>query len=370
MNTNAAPEWLPSFAVPFLTLSYPTPRPAEPDSFTNSHYYGTGLLDGCFIISCIVVMAVLRDAFRLLALEPLARWKLTRDLQRRRSLANGNGYANGGAKTNGSANGVAGNGHATSDGAISKREQRRMRRSVLRFAEQGWSFIYYLCQWSFGLYVHRNLPTSLLNPVDVWINYPHIPLATPIKFYYLTQTAFYMHQILILNAEARRKDHWQMMTHHVVTIALMVGSYFYNCTRVGVLIMLLMDTSDVVFPLAKMLRYLSYSLLCDVTFGLFMVSWFVTRHALFILVIISVGQDSLRQARFTWNYKNGYFLTKPAHQVFLGLLICLEILQLVWFTMIIRVAWRVVTGQGAEDTRSDEEDDLGDGADDDTKKNQ
>ena len=87
-----------------------------------------------------------------------------------------------------------------------------------------------------------------MDPVDVWINYPHIPLAGPIKFYYLTQNAFYIHQILVLNAEARRKDHWQMMTHHVITVVLMLGSYFYNFTRVGVLIMMLMDLCDIFLP--------------------------------------------------------------------------------------------------------------------------
>lgn len=150
MNTHAAPEWLPSFLVPFVTLSYPTSRPAAPDSFPNASYYGTGLLDGCFIITTIIVMAVLRDALRIYALEPFARWKLTRDLQRRRAqskvIQTGNGHANGGANAKGTANG-----HATSEGAISKREQRTVERSVRRFAEQGWPFLYYSCQWSYGL---------------------------------------------------------------------------------------------------------------------------------------------------------------------------------------------------------------------------
>lgn len=54
-----------------------------------------------------------------------------------------------------------------------------------------------------------------------------------------------MHQILILNAEARRKDHVQMLTHHIITIILMVASYFTNFTRVGCVIMVLMDWCDV-----------------------------------------------------------------------------------------------------------------------------
>jgi very-long-chain ceramide synthase len=88
----------------------------------------------------------------------------------------------------------------------------------------------------------------MFNPVHLWLNYPHIPLAGPVKFYYLTQTAFYLHQVLILNAEARRKDHVQMMGHHVITILLMGLSYFSNFTRVGCLIMVLMDYCDIFLP--------------------------------------------------------------------------------------------------------------------------
>ena len=98
--------------------------------------------------------------------------------------------------------------------------------------------------------MHHNLPTAILNPINVWTNYPHIPLAGPIKFYYLLQTAFYTHQILVINAEARRKDHWQMLGHHFITVPLMVGSYFYNYTRVGCLVLVLMDLCDALSPVS------------------------------------------------------------------------------------------------------------------------
>jgi hypothetical protein len=54
--------------------------------------------------------------------------------------------------------------------------------------------------------------------------------------------------MLILNVEARRKDHVQMMTHHIVTVALMAASYFMNFTRSGALIMVLMDWCDIFLP--------------------------------------------------------------------------------------------------------------------------
>lgn len=148
MNTDAAPAWLPSYLVPFVTLSYPTARPANPDSFPNSNYYVTGLLDGCIIITAIAVMAILRDATRLFVMEPFARWKLSRDLRlsKQKAATLANGKANGHGHANG-------NGHATytNGSAISRKEAKKMHRSVIRFAEQGWSVVYYTAQWSFGL---------------------------------------------------------------------------------------------------------------------------------------------------------------------------------------------------------------------------
>ena len=71
----------------------------------------------------------------------------------------------------------------------------------------------------------------------------------------MLQTAFYTHQILILNAEARRKDHWQMMTHHIITVALLWISYYTNFTRVGCIIMLLMDWCDIFLPVSTWQNY-------------------------------------------------------------------------------------------------------------------
>ena len=119
-----------------------------------------------------------------------------------------------------------------------------------------WRFII-LSLSSFLQYIHYNLPTYPFRPTQVWINYPHIPLSAEIKFYYLTQTSFYLHQILVLNAEARRKDHYQMLTHHIITVVLMVTSYCYNFTRVGCIIMVMMDWCDIFFPVS-----LSFTSLC------------------------------------------------------------------------------------------------------------
>lgn len=362
------PQWLPSFVAPFLTLSYPVDRPANPDSFPNSSYYSTGPLDACFIVSCIIFMAGFRDALRLGVFEPFARWQLTRG-RRRHSIPekdalksekqslNGNG-----AHQNGSSLIQEANGHDVGDLAsysLTSKEDRKINRSVLRFAEQGYSWVYWTFSWCLGMYVYMNLPTEVFNPTAAWENYPHIPLPGPVKALYLIQAAFYIHQVLVLNAEAHRKDHWQMMTHHVITIGLILLSYYYNFNRIGCMIMVIMDWCDIVFTLAKMFRYLEMSTACDVAFVFFLLSWFMTRHVLFIYVLKSTYYDLPRVVSFDWKPEQGYRFVYSTYVIFNSLLFALQIIQILWAFMICRVAWRVVTGKGAEDERSDDEGEPG-----------
>ena len=74
------------------------------------------------------------------------------------------------------------------------------------------------------------------------------------KLYYLAQFGFWLQQILVINIEERRKDHWQMFTHHIITCLLLIGSYGYYQTKVGIVILCLMDVVDLVFPVSQYLR--------------------------------------------------------------------------------------------------------------------
>ena len=68
------------------------------------------------------------------------------------------------------------------------------------------------------------------------------------KAYMLAQLAFWVQQIIVINIEERRKDHWQMFSHHIITISLIYASYRYGHTRVGNLILVLMDVVDLFLP--------------------------------------------------------------------------------------------------------------------------
>lgn len=160
-------QW-PSFHS-FTRLSHPTPAPQNPDSFVHSSYYNPGRNDIFLIVTCILVMAILRDALRLVVFEPFARWKLMRDLRRRllaasKKKAYTNGHAlngNGHHTANGNSNGAI-NGVPSTPPKPTTKQIKQVERSVMRFAEQGWSVVYYTFSWSYGLVSTR--PPSNVRP--------------------------------------------------------------------------------------------------------------------------------------------------------------------------------------------------------------
>lgn len=103
-------------------------------------------------------------------------------------------------------------------------------------------------------YILHLVPTNPFSSRYLWHNYPHTPLSPLTKFYYLVQLGFWFHQLFVFNLEARRKDYYQMLTHHFVTIALVMGSYWANYTRVGTVILVLMDFCDIWLPVSVRCR--------------------------------------------------------------------------------------------------------------------
>ncbi|OTA95313.1 hypothetical protein M434DRAFT_20324 [Hypoxylon sp. CO27-5] len=226
------------------------------------------------------------------------------------------------------------------------------KKDVIRFSEQGWMLMYNSVFWSLGM-----------------------------GAYMLAQWSYWIQQLLVVNLEARRKDYWEMIVHHFATISLIASAYAYHQTRVANLILVSMDVIELLFPLAKCLRYIGFTTICDVTFGIFMVTWFLTRHVFYLMICWSVYSDTPRlmptacyegsadDLHGPFPVPDGWLhLLKPfrnptgvvcmddgIRKGFLLFLLLLEVVMAMWFVLIIQVAIRVLKGDGAEDVRSDEE---------------
>ncbi|KIW76218.1 hypothetical protein Z517_10964 [Fonsecaea pedrosoi CBS 271.37] len=257
----------------------------------------------------------------------------------------------------------------------------RKRKPKVRFAEQAWILCYYTLSWCTGMYIMYN-SDYWLDLRALWRTWPDREMKGMEKWYYLVQFGFWLQQIVVVNIEERRKDHWQMFSHHIVTCSLIFTSYGYHQYRVGTLFLCLMDFADIVLPLAKVLKYLHFELACDIAFGFFMVSWLIARHVLYMTVWYSIYAHIPEEIQYgcyrgsvqdlegpipapnDWDhliqpFKNPVGLVCWNNSIkwtFLSMLFALQVILLIWFGMIVRVAYKVITGRGAEDVRSDDED--------------
>ncbi|OCL10728.1 longevity assurance proteins LAG1/LAC1 [Glonium stellatum] len=262
----------------------------------------------------------------------------------------------------------------------------KAKKEKVRFAEQAWLLVYYTVFWTLGMYIMYN-SAYWFNLKEMWTHWPIRRMDGLFKWYYLVQFAFWLQQILVVNVEERRKDYAQMFTHHIITITLIFTSYGYYQMRVGNVILCVMDVVDIILPAAKMLKYLGFTTACDVAFGIFMATWLVTRHIFFPMVCWSIYADGIPSACYhsdtgvvvtatsdpesyvkdggtaiwrnilqTYLDPEGLVCWNPTIRwSFIGLLLALQVLALIWFAMIVRVAWRVVNGNRADDVRSDDE---------------
>lgn len=330
-------------ALLFLAHGMPRAREHTGKYFSLAYYnpktdkYGIGWDDSYLILFCIVLFTGLRAATMEYILAPFAK-----------------------------ANGI------------------EKRKDLTRFSEQAWLLVYYSVFWTLGLYIYITSPYCW-NLEELWTDWPNREVSGLMKGYMLAQLAFWVQQVLVINIEERRKDHWQMLTHHFVTISLMYGSYRYGFTRVGNLILVLMDVVDLFLPAAKCLKYLGYKTLCDCMFGVFMVSWFFARHVFYLMVCYSVWVHTLvimgdgcytgPAGNITGPFdtpkdRSHFYLLEPLWRSeglvcynetvlwsFLSMLLFLQGLAIMWFSLAIRVALRTLRGDGADDPRSDDEGD-------------
>ncbi|KAJ5745496.1 TRAM1-like protein [Penicillium odoratum] len=257
------------------------------------------------------------------------------------------------------------------------------RKGSVRFAEQGWQAMYYGAIWAVGLYLWKN-SYYWFDFGAIWAEWPARPLSGLMKWYLLVELAFLVQQIFVIHVEERRKDHYQMLSHHIITSTLLSSAYIYGFYNVSNVVLCLMDVVDFLLPSAKILKYLKFENACNVAFGVFMSVWFVTRHVLYNMLWWSIYKNVPSQMSYGCysgvtsemisdnGYPNAFAylfapfrglenpicMNRTIKWIFLSFLLSLQGLSIVWFTMIVRVAYGVVVTGNAEDTRSDEEDEV------------
>ena len=186
---------------------------------------------------------------------------------------------------------------------------------------------------------------------------------------------YYFHSIVALLFEQRKKDFWQMMIHHVATSTLIILSWWISFFRIGSVILLLHDVADPWMEMAKMANYTGrHAKLCDTLFVVFTIAFGITRllyYPLFVLnaVIYRVvphpsRPDILLPPWCTYSETplcqtvGPFFCGQCSHfgayTVFVVLLLLLQVLHVIWYYMILRIAYEALAFGGVQkDVRSD-----------------
>jgi sphingoid base N-palmitoyltransferase len=138
--------------------------------------------------------------------------------------------------------------------------------------------------------------------------------------------AFYWSLTFSQFVDNKRKDFWQMFIHHVLTLVLISTSWMCNLHRVGSLVLLVHDCADILLEAAKFLKYANLQKACDIVFGVFTITWIVTRLVLYPRIIYSTSVEAPT-----------ILPMYPVYYIFNSLLIALLVLHLIWTYMILQI---------------------------------
>jgi len=129
---------------------------------------------------------------------------------------------------------------------LAKRSGLKSRAKQSRFMEQMYTAIYFGITGPWGLYVMSHTPVWYFNTRGMYEGFPHKTHEAEFKFYYLFQAAYWAQQaiVLMLGLEAPRKDYYELVGHHIVSLCLIGLSYRFHFTYMGLAVYVTHDISD------------------------------------------------------------------------------------------------------------------------------
>jgi len=173
------------------------------------------------------------------------------------------------------------------------------------------------------------------------------------------QFAYWWQQllVLVLGLEKPRKDYWELVAHHFVTLWLIGWSYLVNLTYVGNAVYMSMDIPDTFLALSKLLNYIQWNTAKVYAFAVFFGIWTYFRHYLNIWILWSVWteQPNIPESTKQWNWSEGVYMPGwMRYQIFLPLLV-LQLLNLFWYSLMIKILIKGLITNEVDDHRSDDE---------------
>jgi acyl-CoA-dependent ceramide synthase len=234
----------------------------------------------------------------------------------------------------------------------------RSRAKQARFMEQYYTAIYFAVFGPFGLYVMSRTPVWYFRTEGFYENFPHKTHDALFKAYYLLQASYWAQQaiVLVLMLEKPRKDFKELVAHHVVTLSLIWSSYRFHFTYMGLAVYITHDISDFFLATSKLLNYLDSPIVGPYYFT-FMGIWFYMRHWTNLRILYSILTQFATIGPFELNWETQQYKCRLAQCISFSLLATLQSINIFWWFLIARIAYRFVVnwGEDVKDERSEDE---------------
>jgi hypothetical protein len=130
-------------------------------------------------------------------------------------------------------------------------------------------------------------------------------------------------------------DFREMAIHHIVTTALVMGSSYHRFTRVGSIIFLLHDVSDIPGIIARLANCVKYKATAGASFAVTIICWYIARlHMLPFYVLWSIIYES---HLIVPGVDEVYH--RVSRGIFTYLIAMLIVLHTMWFLMFLKIAY-------------------------------
>ncbi|XP_041832386.1 translocating chain-associated membrane protein 2 isoform X2 [Melanotaenia boesemani] len=196
-----------------------------------------------------------------------------------------------------------------------------------KFNESGQLCVFHLVSsvWSFYILITEGY---ILHPSNLWEKYPHAQLRFQVKFFYLTQLAYWVHALPELYFQKVRKEEIPRQLQYICLYLLHISAaYLLNLSRVGLVLLFLQYVSELGFHIARLLYFTDEN--HQKMFDLWAVSFVFTRMATLTLMFLSVGFGLSRAENQVLDLEMGNFNTVLIRMTVL-LLVCLIQSWLLW----------------------------------------
>jgi len=154
-------------------------------------------------------------------------------------------------------------------------------------------------------------------------------MADPLTWIYALQLGFYVTELLSLFLHPPPGDFYEALIHHISTVALILGSLYFDRAYFGVFVMLIHEIAEPFIVGGKASHYIHAESISNVFFVSFVVVWILSRcitfpYWMFILPHV-------------------VFPTRFEEYFFISFLYCLQLLHLYWTLLIFRVTGRILS---------------------------